>query len=66
MSEVDGVRLLGFWRACLPMPWAGPGSFGHPGSGNRSLRLRHESLVIPHRRAASVETNAAAVAACLR
>jgi CubicO group peptidase (beta-lactamase class C family) len=24
---------LGFWRACPPMPWAGPGSFGHPGSG---------------------------------
>ena len=24
---------LGFWRACPPMPWAGPGSFVHPGSG---------------------------------
>ena len=24
---------LGFWRACRPMPWVGPGSFGHPGSG---------------------------------
>jgi CubicO group peptidase (beta-lactamase class C family) len=24
---------LGFWRACPPMPLAGPGSFGHPGSG---------------------------------
>jgi CubicO group peptidase (beta-lactamase class C family) len=24
---------LGFWRACQPMPWVGPGSFGHPGSG---------------------------------
>ena len=24
---------LGFWRACPPMPWIGPGSFGHPGSG---------------------------------
>ncbi|RJS23247.1 serine hydrolase [Corallococcus sp. H22C18031201] len=24
---------LGFWRACPPMPWVGPGSFGHPGSG---------------------------------
>jgi len=24
---------LGFWRACKPMPWVGPGSFGHPGSG---------------------------------
>jgi CubicO group peptidase (beta-lactamase class C family) len=24
---------LGFWRACPPMPWAGPASFGHPGSG---------------------------------
>jgi CubicO group peptidase (beta-lactamase class C family) len=24
---------LGFWRACPPMPWSGPGSFGHPGSG---------------------------------
>ena len=24
---------LGFWRACPPMPWAGPRSFGHPGSG---------------------------------
>ncbi|HEY7130688.1 MAG TPA: serine hydrolase, partial [Candidatus Limnocylindrales bacterium] len=24
---------LGFWRACPPMPMAGPGSFGHPGSG---------------------------------
>jgi CubicO group peptidase (beta-lactamase class C family) len=24
---------LGFWRACPPMPWLGPGSFGHPGSG---------------------------------
>ena len=23
----------GFWRACPPMPWAGPGSLGHPGSG---------------------------------
>ncbi|MEU5863256.1 serine hydrolase domain-containing protein [Nonomuraea sp. NPDC047529] len=24
---------LGFWRACPPMPMAGPKSFGHPGSG---------------------------------
>ena len=24
---------LGFWRACPPMPWTGPRSFGHPGSG---------------------------------
>ena len=24
---------LGFWRACPPMPLAGPWSFGHPGSG---------------------------------
>jgi len=24
---------LGFWRACPPMPWIGPASFGHPGSG---------------------------------
>jgi CubicO group peptidase (beta-lactamase class C family) len=24
---------LGFWRACPPMPWVGPSSFGHPGSG---------------------------------
>ena len=24
---------LGFWRACPPMPWVGPGAFGHPGSG---------------------------------
>ena len=24
---------LGFWRACPPMPWGGPCSFGHPGSG---------------------------------
>ncbi len=24
---------LGFWRACPPMPMAGPNSFGHPGSG---------------------------------
>ncbi|WP_107658764.1 serine hydrolase domain-containing protein [Nocardia suismassiliense] len=24
---------LGFWRDCPPMPMAGPGSFGHPGSG---------------------------------
>lgn len=24
---------LGFWRACPPMPWIGPTSFGHPGSG---------------------------------
>jgi CubicO group peptidase (beta-lactamase class C family) len=24
---------LGFWRACPVMPLAGPGSFGHPGSG---------------------------------
>src|SRR5262249_5770465 len=24
---------LGFWRACPPMPWAGPRAFGHPGSG---------------------------------
>ena len=24
---------LGFWRACPPMPWVGPRSFGHPGSG---------------------------------
>ncbi|CAM4145682.1 serine hydrolase [Kibdelosporangium persicum] len=24
---------LGFWRACPPVPMAGPGSFGHPGSG---------------------------------
>ncbi|MGK3201574.1 serine hydrolase domain-containing protein [Amycolatopsis sp. MEPSY49] len=24
---------LGFWRACPPLPMAGPGSFGHPGSG---------------------------------
>ncbi len=24
---------LGFWRACPMMPLAGPGSFGHPGSG---------------------------------
>jgi CubicO group peptidase (beta-lactamase class C family) len=24
---------LGFWRSCRPMPWVGPRSFGHPGSG---------------------------------
>jgi len=24
---------LGFWRACPSMPWLGPASFGHPGSG---------------------------------
>jgi len=24
---------LGFWRACPPLKWAGPKSFGHPGSG---------------------------------
>lgn len=24
---------LGFWRSCPIMPWVGPGSFGHPGSG---------------------------------
>ncbi|MFI6503942.1 serine hydrolase domain-containing protein [Nonomuraea typhae] len=24
---------LGFWRACPPLPMAGPRSFGHPGSG---------------------------------
>ncbi|MFI6825519.1 serine hydrolase domain-containing protein [Kribbella sp. NPDC050241] len=24
---------LGFWRACPPLPMAGPKSFGHPGSG---------------------------------
>lgn len=24
---------LGFWRACPPMPWLGPTSFGHPGAG---------------------------------
>jgi hypothetical protein len=24
---------LGFWRACPPMPMAGPASFGHPGAG---------------------------------
>lgn len=24
---------LGFWRSCPPMPWVGPQSFGHPGSG---------------------------------
>ncbi|GAB2781617.1 serine hydrolase domain-containing protein [Amycolatopsis magusensis] len=24
---------LGFWRACPPVPMAGPSSFGHPGSG---------------------------------
>ncbi|MFD7549550.1 serine hydrolase domain-containing protein [Streptomyces sp. NPDC059578] len=24
---------LGFWRACPPLPMAGPASFGHPGSG---------------------------------
>ncbi len=24
---------LGFWRSCPPMPWVGPSSFGHPGSG---------------------------------
>ncbi len=24
---------LGFWRSCRPMPWVGPTSFGHPGSG---------------------------------
>jgi hypothetical protein len=24
---------VGFWRACAPMAWVGPGSFGHPGSG---------------------------------
>ncbi|MBF6328079.1 serine hydrolase domain-containing protein [Nocardia transvalensis] len=24
---------LGFWRACPPVPMAGPASFGHPGSG---------------------------------
>lgn len=24
---------LGFWRACKPMAWVGPRSFGHPGSG---------------------------------
>jgi len=24
---------LGFWRSCPPQRWAGPRSFGHPGSG---------------------------------
>lgn len=24
---------LGFWRSCPPMPWVGPRSFGHAGSG---------------------------------
>jgi CubicO group peptidase (beta-lactamase class C family) len=24
---------LGFWRACPPVPWVGPASFGHPSSG---------------------------------
>ena len=56
---------LGFWRACPPMPWVGPGSFGHPGSGGSvafgdpesrcRFRLRHESVVVPGRRTTGVE-----------
>ncbi len=26
-------HVAGFWRSCPPMPWVGPGSFGHPGLG---------------------------------
>ncbi|QQQ74039.1 beta-lactamase family protein [Saccharothrix sp. 6-C] len=32
-AERSFAMSLGFWRACPPMPMAGPGSFGHPGSG---------------------------------
>jgi hypothetical protein len=56
---------LGFWRACPPMPWAGPGSFGHPGSGG-SVGFGYVtnlwSFRIGEPRASSL---AAAVVACL-
>jgi hypothetical protein len=34
VCKVDSNYMsLGFWRACPPMRWGGPASFGHPGSG---------------------------------
>ena len=65
---------LGFWRACPPMPWIGPGSFGHPGSGgsvafgdpNAGVGFGYVtnlwSFRVSEPRASSL---AAAVAACL-
>ena len=32
-AERSFYMSFGFWRACPPMPLAGPRSFGHPGSG---------------------------------
>ncbi len=65
---------LGFWRSCPPMPWLGPGSFGHPGSGGSVAFADPDAAVgfgyitnlwsfrADDPRAASL---AAAVAACL-
>jgi len=66
---------LGFWRSCPPMPWVGPASFGHPGSGGSvgfadpdarigfGYVMNLWSYRIGEPRAASL---AAAVAACAR
>jgi hypothetical protein len=37
---------LGFWRACPPMRWAGPRSFGHPGSGGSPLTRRGRRALV--------------------
>jgi CubicO group peptidase (beta-lactamase class C family) len=65
---------LGFWRACPPMPWVGPGSFGHPGSGGSVAFADPDAAIgfgyVPNRWSFRVgepraSNLAAAVVACL-
>ena len=74
-AERSFYMSLGFWRACPPMPWTGPGSFGHPGSGGSVAFADPDAAVgfgyvtnlwsfrIGEPRASNL---AAAVASCLR
>jgi CubicO group peptidase (beta-lactamase class C family) len=66
---------LGFWRACPPMPLAGPKSFGHPGSGGSLAFAEPDAEVgfgyVPNRWSFRIgepraSRLAAAVVACLR
>jgi len=66
---------LGFWRACPPMPWIGPASFGHPGAGGSVGFAEPDAGVgfayIPNLWSWNIaelraSTLAAAVKACLR